>query len=266
MRNVTCIGDYAFAGCNKLTSVNIPNSVISIGEYAFQDCESLTSIIIPNSVKSIGEGAFKRCIGLTLVSIPNTVTSIEAGTFFYCINLTLVTIPNSIKSIGDYAFGGCSGLTSITIPKSVKNINSQAFAKCSGLDSAFIPNSVTYMGYGAFSECDSVTIYCESRNEPNDWQDDWNLYGYPVVWGANNPIWELYTTNTASSANTVNIYANNNTIVVENATDEIRVYDAMGRLVWRAGRDVARNVSTITINKTGVYIVKTGNTAKRVML
>ena len=66
-----------------------------------------------------------------------------------------------------------------------------------------------------------------------------------------------------SAANTVNIYAHGNTIVVENATEEIRVYNAMGALV---GRDVARNVSTITINTTGVYIVKTGDVVKRVVV
>ena len=66
-----------------------------------------------------------------------------------------------------------------------------------------------------------------------------------------------------SAANAVNIYAHGNTIVVENATDEIRIYNAMGALV---GRDVARNVSTIKINNSDVYIVKTGNTVKRVVV
>ena len=57
------------------------------------------------------------------------------------------------------------------------------------------------------------------------------------------------------------IYAVGKTIVVENATNEILVYDAMGRIV---GRDVARNVCTISINNPGVYVVKVGNTVKRV--
>ena len=66
-----------------------------------------------------------------------------------------------------------------------------------------------------------------------------------------------------SAVNAVNIYAYGNKIVVENATDEISVYDAMGRLV---GRDVARNVSTISISTPGIYIVRTGSIAKRVMV
>ena len=61
----------------------------------------------------------------------------------------------------------------------------------------------------------------------------------------------------------INIYVQGRTIVVENATDVIFVYNAMGRLV---DRDVARNVSTITVNNSGVYIVKIGNLAKKIFV
>ena len=49
-------------GCKNTT---IPNSVTSIGDYAFYGCNGLTSITIPNSVTSIGEEAFEGCFGLT---------------------------------------------------------------------------------------------------------------------------------------------------------------------------------------------------------
>ena len=69
---------------------------------------------------------------------------------------------------------------------------------------------------------------------------------------------------TETAANAVNIYAHGNTIVVENATDEICVYDAMGRLV---GRDAIHRVrAEIRVNTAGVYIVKVGTVAKRVMV
>ena len=73
-------------------------------------------------------------------------------------------------------------------------------------------------------------------------------------------VFELATAIDESEASAVNIYAYGNTIVVENATDEIFVYNAMGALV-------ARTTETeITVGNTGVYIVKTGNTIKRVMV
>ena len=74
-------------------------------------------------------------------------------------------------------------------------------------------------------------------------------------------------TNTAideDAANAVNIYAYKNTIVVENATDDIQVYNTMGALVYRDDAQCVRK--EITISTPGVYIVKTGNTAKRVMV
>lgn len=76
----------------------------------------------------------------------------------------------------------------------------------------------------------------------------------------NNPA----TAVTESAANAINIYAHGRTIVVENATDEIRVYDAMGALVCRDAINRVR--MEIPINTTGVYIVKTGKTVKRVVV
>ncbi len=64
---VTAIGFGAFWGCNQITSVTIPGSVISINDWAFRDCTGLTSVTIPNSIDSIGVYAFEGCIGLTTV-------------------------------------------------------------------------------------------------------------------------------------------------------------------------------------------------------
>src|ERR1039457_1377456 len=65
---VTTIGDSAFAFC-PLSSVTIPNSVISIGDWAFFDCRSLTSVTIPNSVTNIGDHAFDECSGLNAIPV-----------------------------------------------------------------------------------------------------------------------------------------------------------------------------------------------------
>ena len=155
--SVTLIGDYTFYGCTGLTSVTIPNSVTSIGNSAFNGCSGLTSITIPNSVTSIGDYAFKNCTGLTSITIPNSVSSIGDYTFYGCTGLTSVTIPNSVTSIGDYAFNGCTGLTSITIPNSVTSIGEWAFGRCTGLTEIAIPNSVTSIGNSAFNGCDVLT-------------------------------------------------------------------------------------------------------------
>ena len=64
-----------------------------------------------------------------------------------------------------------------------------------------------------------------------------------------------------TAANVINIYSAGNTIFVENAKSEIRIYDSMGRLVATSNREDA----DIRICTAGVYIVKVGNITRRVM-
>ncbi|MBO7496537.1 MAG: leucine-rich repeat domain-containing protein, partial [Salinivirgaceae bacterium] len=67
-----------------------------------------------------------------------------------------------------------------------------------------------------------------------------------------------------SAADEVSIYAHHNVIVVENADAEIRVYDAMGRLIVETPHC---DVSTeIRMNTAGIYIVRVGSVVKRVMV
>ncbi len=75
---------------------------------------------------------------------------------------------------------------------------------------------------------------------------------------------EKGTAVTETAASNVNNYAQGRTIVVENATAEISVYDAMGKLVCR---DAIHRVRTeINVRTAGIYIVRVGNTVKRVMV
>ena len=60
--SVSSIGNSAFQGCSRLTSIIIPNNVTSIGNNAFDGCSGLTSITIPNGVTFIGSVAFADCI------------------------------------------------------------------------------------------------------------------------------------------------------------------------------------------------------------
>ena len=154
---VTCIGNDAFDNCRSLTSVTIPDSVMSIGDSAFRYCTSLTSVTIPDSVTSIGDTAFQYCTSLASVTIPDSVTSIGGRAFDGCASLTSVTIPDSVTSIGDWAFDGCTSLTSVTIPDSVTSIGDWAFDGCTSLTSVTIPDSVTSIGDWAFAYCKSLT-------------------------------------------------------------------------------------------------------------
>lgn len=69
---ITAIGDAAFAGVKKVSTVVIPSTVTDIGRYAFFG-SSLESINIPPSVKIIGDRAFGFCTSLKSLRIPQNV-------------------------------------------------------------------------------------------------------------------------------------------------------------------------------------------------
>ena len=154
--NVTSIGNFAFYSCRFLASVEIPKSVTSIGDNAFRYCASLISIVIPDSVTSIGDYAISGCKSLTNLVIGGGVTSMGYESFSYCAFLTNVVIGSGVESIGSHAFAGCTSLASVVIPDSVMSIDDMAFYFCGSLTSVVIPASVTRISDGAFQMCTSL--------------------------------------------------------------------------------------------------------------
>ena len=165
--NVTLIGGWAFYD-NGLTSVIIPESVVTIGDGAFRN-NQLTSVTIPESARFLGSSVFMNN-ELTSVTIPEGVVTIGGRAFydneltsviiaegvvtigawaFYENLLDEVTIPNGVQVIGDGAFVD-NRLTSVTIPESVVTIGDRAFID-NQLRLVTIPESVT-LGEGAFDD------------------------------------------------------------------------------------------------------------------
>lgn len=203
---VTRIGEEAFiCRVNPVTSVTLPEGILSIGDNAFSHC-GITSITLPESLVEIGNSVFLSS-DLISVVIPKNVQSIGLDIFHNCNNLTSImvdkdnafydsrgncnaiietahntlwqgcaatVIPEGIVYIGIAAFNGCESLTNITIPQSVEYIHEYAFAR-TGLTSIAIPKSVRYISHSVFefsTNLESIVVeegntYYDSREGCN---------------------------------------------------------------------------------------------------
>ncbi len=176
----TAIAPGAFAECESLTSVKIPETVWYINEGAFAGCESLTSVTIPKGVETIGEGAFAGCYNLKSITVPSSVETIGPLAFDgvkFVINSSSCTegqpwgaemvvngeidedgflyAPNTNKTVL-LAYIGDGGV--VTIPETVKTIAEGAFAGCESLTSVTIPDGVETIGDYAFCECYNLKL------------------------------------------------------------------------------------------------------------
>ena len=149
--------DYsAFADCNNLYEIEIPQGVANIGEKAFARLDNLKNIDIPDSVTNITTLAFYRCNGLVSVQVPRSVTAIKNGTFRECNNLKKVILNEGITGIEQYAFYDCELLEEISIPGTVTTVGNSAFYRCKNLKNIEIPEGVTKIDGSAFIFCSSL--------------------------------------------------------------------------------------------------------------
>ena len=104
--------DYAFAFCNNLDKIELPDSLTTIGESAFSGCVSLSDVCLNGKIESVGENAFGGCLFTSFV-IPSGVKTLEAWTFYECKALATLALPSSLEEVSWTAFSRCPMLTEI---------------------------------------------------------------------------------------------------------------------------------------------------------
>ena len=85
--NLDTIHSRTFSSCSSLTSIVIPNTVKLIESYAFSEC-GLTSVNIPNSVISVEYGAFKNNSEMETVILGNGLRKLYDDVFAYCTRIS----------------------------------------------------------------------------------------------------------------------------------------------------------------------------------
>lgn len=160
---LTSIKHGAFANCTNLTSITLPNSLVSIGDYVFNGCQTLNNVVIPDNVTEIGYMALYNT-GYYNNSKNWIGGALYAGRHLITVNNSLVsnsafTISDNTISICDYAFDGCTGITKLTIPASIRKIGLDAFSGCVLLQEVEYKGSITDWLHTNFSSILSSPMY-----------------------------------------------------------------------------------------------------------
>ncbi len=168
--SVTQIEDEAFAGCDNLKQITLPNSVTSIGSRVFDGCRSLTDIYVAednSSYSDVNGVLFDKYQRLLIrypegrnektYDIPLRTGIIGSGAFYDCDNLTELTLNRAVKKIEENAFYDCGALREITIASVMQEIAPRAFYNCTALAYVYINSNLTVVGEDAFGKCVSLT-------------------------------------------------------------------------------------------------------------
>lgn len=162
---ILSIDSFAFYGCKRLASIELPDQLGSIGDYAFAECESLRHVFIPEGLLELGEGVFTGCVGMQYFEVDRgniSFFAIDGILLNYKVNKLIqcpagrsgeLVVPESVTSIERHAFQGCRGLTSVVLPEGLVSIKDDAFSGCTGLIAMDLPDGLEAIGKGAFNGC-----------------------------------------------------------------------------------------------------------------
>ncbi len=169
-KNVSAIGDGAFAGCHGITGFRIAEG----NENFYQKSGVLynkdqTKIIcylagkgtpkwtVPASVKYIQPRAFENAENLKKITLTSNIEVIYYETFRGS-GLESFSAPKNLKSIMESAFENCKNLKKVTFNSKLKSIGSEAFSGCTKLEGKIeLGKNVDTVYSGAFKNCDSLT-------------------------------------------------------------------------------------------------------------
>ena len=244
-KTITKIGDEAFAYCENLKQVTIPNTITEIGEKAFAN-SGLTSVEIPASVKTIGKQAFSDCDSLERVTMHSDA---ECGysVFYSCGSLEEFIFPNDMQKLNLGFFADCYAYRNVILPDSLTFIDSQAFRSYyTNTRNMYIPPSVTEIHEDAFYDTtNGLTIYGKTGSYAEIFASEHSIPFQAVSSSAEMPhitLEELAPTSGSCGEN-VNWYLDTETgILTISGTGAMSDYESYSAQPWVGRRSQIRKV------------------------
>lgn len=188
--DLTAIPARCFEECEKVTSLDIGQNVLTIGDNAFYKMSALTSIDLGTKLTAIGRGAFNGC-GLTEIRFPATLrtvgknigSTLSGNVFGKCAALKKVyaasiadwckiefsgtTRDNNPLNNGAALYADGNEVVDFVIPQEITKLSQCAFAGCTSIKSVKIGAQVTEIGIYCFDKMTDFTITFE---DPANWE------------------------------------------------------------------------------------------------
>lgn len=139
--SVEILDPYAFEYCTNLKNINVAGAIKSIGEQTFRFCSSLESINRLD-VEIIPDFEFDGCSNLKSCLTTDRTKIIGNNAFRNCQNLAEFHWAQGLESIGDFAFNNCNSLTVVSLPEGVVHVGNNAFGACRGVKALYIPSTL----------------------------------------------------------------------------------------------------------------------------
>lgn len=188
---ITAIGQQAFAWCEILESVTLPEGLTSIGIMAFYSCYALSECDLPSTLTAIGKQAFDSS-GLTSITIPGGVRTITSSAFNMCAQLKTVVMEEGVEVIENGVFANGRNLISVTFPESLTTIGETAFVYCDKLPEVTFPKGITSLGkqaFWAYNGATSLTKITFEGDAPEIAEDCFQEVVANVYYPADNATW-----------------------------------------------------------------------------
>ena len=204
--------EFLFCPPKREGQIQIKEGTRKIAKKAFAGCDKLSTVILPQSIKREQTGTLihdftnkrteirwnvdtdKYSVGDTNYSMGGKILEkhqsetedykegdphydlLKKGEYDFC-------VPNGVEEIANDAFSNSFQLRSIKLPNSLQKIGAEAFKNCTHLVSIEMPNKLREIGLDCFKECRSLgKICCWAQTPPHcqgpiiDYTQDKMLY------------------------------------------------------------------------------------------